>query len=228
MNFLELCQSVRQEVGISGTGPSTTIAQEGQLKAIVDFVVEAEYQINGLWKDWDFLWSQYSTTLALGVAEPALPKPADFGTWDLRSFYLDYTTDNWYRLSPIDYVEWRDTLRQGVQSNSSPNYVIVRPNGNLLVHPLPDKVYTISADYWRTGNRLAANLDVSSIPVQYHRAIIARAKTMWAEREEAPEILLAASAEYQDVLDKLESQSLPEQRRRRLSSSDTEEVIQVL
>jgi hypothetical protein len=228
MNFLALCQTVRQEVGISGTGPSTVLGQEGQLKAIVDFVVEADYQIHGLWKDWDFLWSQYSTSLAIGVAEPALPKPADFGTWDLRSFYLDYTTADWNNLVPVDYVEWRDTLRQGVQGNSTPTYVIVRPNGNLLVHPAPDKVYTISADYWSVGTRLAANLDESPIPVQYHRAIVARAKTMWAEREEAPEILLAASAEYQDVLDKLESQSLPEQRRRRLSSSDTDEVIQVI
>lgn len=228
MNFLELCQTVRQEVGISGTGPSTVLGQEGQLKAIVDFVVQSEYQINGLWKDWDFLWSQYSTTLATGVAEPALPKPADFGTWDLRSFYLDYTTDNWHRLQVIDYVDWRDTLRQGVQDNSTPSYVVVRPTGDLLVHPLPDQAHTITADYWRVGTKLEANLDVPAIPVQYHRAVIARAKTMWAEREEAPEILLAASAEYQDVLDKLESQSLPEQRRRRLSSSDTEEVIQVL
>ena len=106
--------------------------------------------------------------------------------------------------------------------------MIVRPTGSLLVHPHPDKVYTITADYWRIGLKLAENLDVSAIPVQYHRAIIARAKTMWAEREEAPEILLAASAEYQDVLDKLESQSLPEQRRRRLSTADTEEVVQVI
>ena len=106
--------------------------------------------------------------------------------------------------------------------------MIVRPSGDLLVHPLPDQAYTITADYWRVGTRLAANLDVPSLPIQYHRAVVARAKTMWAEREEAPEILLAASAEYQDVLDKLESQSLPEQRRRRLSSADTDEVIQVL
>jgi hypothetical protein len=228
MNFLELCQTVRQEVGISGTGPSTVLAQEGQLKAIVDFVVQSEFQINGLWKDWDFLWSQYSTSLALGVSEPALPKPADFGTWDLRSFYLDYETENWSGLTYVDYIEWRDSLRQGVQTNSTPTYVIVRPTGSLLVHPHPDKVYTITADYWRIGLKLAENLDVSAIPVQYHRAIIARAKTMWAEREEAPEILLAASAEYQDVLDKLESQSLPEQRRRRLSTADTEEVVQVI
>ena len=51
---------------------------------------------------------------------------------------------------------------------------------------------------------------------------------MWAEREEAPEILLSASAEYQDLLDKLEARSLPDQRMRRLSSVDTEEIIQVI
>ena len=75
---------------------------------------------------------------------------------------------------------------------------------------------------------MSANTDSSSIPSQYHRIIVSRAKTMWAEREEAPEILLASSAEYSDILDKLEAQSLPDQRLRRLSSIDTNEVIQVM
>ena len=44
---------------------------------------------------------------------------------------------------------------------------------------------------------------------------------MWAEREEAPEILLSASAEYQDLLDKLESNSLSGQEGRRRAGGTT-------
>ena len=226
MTFLELCQTVRQEVGISGTGPSTVVGQEGQLKVIVDFVAEADYQIQALWHDWNFLWSQYSSTLSTGTRAPATTKPTDLVNWDMRSFYLDYTTDDSISLSTLSYVEWRADFRQGVATNDSPTYVVVQPDSSLIVDPPPDKAYTITADYWKTPTKMTANTDESVIPSQYHRIIVARAKTMWAEREEAPEILLGSSAEYQDLLDKLESQSLPGQRIRRFGNLDMDEVVQ--
>lgn len=225
MNFLELAQTVRQEVGISGTGPSTVVGQEGQLKVIVDFVAEADYQIQSLWHDWDFLWSQYSSTLSTGTREPAVGKPTDFGNWDMRSFYLDYTSDDSTNLAPLSYVDWRADYRQGTATNSTPTYVVIQPDNNAIVDPPPDKAYTITADYWKTPTRMAANTDESAIPTQYHRIIVARAKAFWAEREEAPEILVASSAEYQDLLDKLESQSLPGQRARRFGNDDFDQVV---
>ena len=226
MTFLELCQTVRQEVGISGTGPSTVVGQEGQLKVMVDFVAEADYQIQALWHDWNFLWAQYSSTLSTGTRAPATTKPTDLGNLEMRSFYLDYTTDDSISLSTLSYVEWRADFRQGVATNDSPTYVVVQPDSSLIVDPPPDKAYTITADYWKTPTKMTANTDESVIPSQYHRIIVARAKTMWAEREEAPEILLGSSAEYQDLLDKLESQSLPGQRIRRFGNLDMDEVVQ--
>ena len=228
MTFLELCQTVRLEVGVSGTGPSTVVGQEGQLKSIIDYVAEADHQVQGLWKDWNFLWTQYSSTLSTGTSAPALTKPTDLGTWDMRSFFLDYTSDDHTNLTPLAYTDYRSSQRQGTQTNSTPSNVIVQPDESIIVYPNQDKSYTITADYWKTPTRMSANTDSSSIPSQYHRIIVSRAKTMWAEREEAPEILLASSAEYSDILDKLEAQSLPDQRLRRLSSIDTNEVIQVM
>lgn len=221
MTFLELCQTVRQEVGVSGTGPTTVLNQEGQLKVIVDFVADSDFQIQILWEDWEFLWAQYSSTLSTGVAAPAIAKPTDLGTWDMRSFYLDYTTSEAAFLAPLSYIDWRSNYRQGVATDALPTYVVVQPDKNIFVDAPPDKAYTITADYWKTPTRMAANATVSPIPEQFHRTIVARAKTMWAEREEAPDILVGASAEYADVLDKLESNSLPVQRTRRLASSDT-------
>ena len=225
MTFLELCQTVRQEVGVSGTGPTTVLSQAGQLKVIVDFVAASDFEIQILWEDWDFLWAQYSSTLATGVKEPVLQKPTDLGTWDTRSFYLNYTTDDSTHLTPFSYVDWRTDFRQGTQTNMVPSYAVVQPDQNIFVDPPPDGAFTITADYWKTPVKLEANADISAIPAQYHRVIVARAKTMWAEREEAPEILLASSAEYQDLLDKLETQSLPGQRWRRFSQSDTIETV---
>ena len=225
MTFLELCQAVRQEVGVSGTGPTTVLNQEGQLKVIVDFVADADFQIQVLWDDWDFLWSQYSSTLSTGTKEPVLQKPTDLGTWDMRSFYLDYTSDDALHLEGLSYVDWRTDQRQGTQTNSSPAYVVVQPDMNVFVAPPPDQAYTITADYWKVPSRMAAHATVSPIPEQFPRTIVARAKTLWAAREEAPEILLSASAEYADMLDKLESSRLPGQRTRRMSTSDETNVI---
>ena len=179
-----------------------------------------------MWHDWNFLWAQYSSTLSTGTRAPATTKPTDLGNWDMRSFYLDYTTDDSISLSTLSYVEWRADFRQGVATNDSPTYVVVQPDSSLIVDPPPDKAYTITADYWKTPTKMTANTDESVIPSQYHRIIVARAKTMWAEREEAPEILLGSSAEYQDLLDKLESQSLPGQRIRRFGNLDMDEVVQ--
>ena len=97
----------------------------------------------------------------------------------------------------------------------------IQPDQNIILEPPPDAVHTITADYWKTPAALTANTDIPDIPAQYHRAVVARAKTMWAEREEAPEILLSASAEYQDLLDKLESHSLSGQEGRRMAGGTT-------
>jgi len=225
MTFLELCQTVRQEVGISGTGPTTVLNQEGQLKVIVDVVIAADHQIQSIWHDWNFLWSQYSSTLSTGTRAPLTAKPSDFSNWDMRSFYLDYTSDDFTRLEELSYIDWRTDYRQGTSTNNIPTSFVIQPDDTVFVDPPPDKAYTITADYWKTPVKLEANADISAIPTQYHRVIVARAKTMWAEREEAPEILLASSAEYQDLLDKLETQSLPGQRWRRFSQSDTIETV---
>ena len=173
MTFLELCQTVRQEVGVSGTGPTTVLNQEGQLKVIIDFVADADFQIQILWDDWDFLWAQYSSTLSTGTAAPATSKPTDLGTWDMRSFYLDYTTNNSAFLTPLPYTNWRTDYRQGVATNSLPTYVVVQPDKNIFVDAPPDKAYTITADYWKVPTRMAANTTVSPIPEQFHRVIIA-------------------------------------------------------
>ena len=185
----------------------------------------ADHQIQSLWHDWDFLWGQYSSTVATGNRAPTLGQPTDLGNWDKRSFYLDYTSDNSTDLDELSYVEWRSDYRQGTATNQTPTFFIIQPDNNVIVESPADQSYTITADYWKAPTKLVANADISAIPIMYHRIIVTRAKTMWAEREEAPEILLASSAEYQDLLDKLESQSLPGQRARRFGIVDTDEVI---
>ena len=177
MNFLTICQTVRQEVGVSGTGPTTVVSQEGQLKVIVDAVAAAYFQIQTLWQDWDFLWSQYSSTTSIGTRAPALQKPTELNTWDRNSFYLNYTSDTNYHLEDFDYVSYRDSYRQGVASNNTPVYVIIQPDQNIILDPPPDAVHTITADYWKTPAALTANTDIDNQKEKINESL----KLQWYE-----------------------------------------------
>ena len=133
MTFLELCQTVRSEVGISGTGPTTVIGQEGQLLSIVNFTAEADFLIQGLWLDWNFLWAQFATETQANKRELKKTKPDDLGSWDVTSFWLDYTSDTNYPLDLMGYLEWRNVHRQGTMQVGVPSYAVIQPDQQVFV-----------------------------------------------------------------------------------------------
>lgn len=225
--YLELCQKMVRDLGLSND-ISTVVSQTGMNRKIVDWVADADEVIQTLWEDWNFLWAQFSTTTISGVREYS--KPADFGTWDLDSFYLDYISDDYQHLIPMDYIEWRRNYRQGTQSASKPTYFILTPENNIYLHEIPDDAYTLTADYWKAPTRLSANTDTSAIPTRFERIIIARAKIYYAEHEEFPAVLELASSEYKSLLDKLEAAELPgvHRARRKARNHDMDLTIRAL
>ena len=63
---------------------------------------------------------------------------------------------------------------------------------------------------------LTTDSQVSEIPPRFHRVITSRAKMYYAENEDAPEIMTGALAEFEDLIDKLESDQLSGQKNRRM------------
>ncbi len=214
--FLQLCQTTRRECGITSTGPAAVISQTGVLEKVVNWVADADVEIQSRWFDWDFLhvstWDHETI-----VGEPTIAAPTDIGVWDRESFYLDYSTANHKHLPVIDYKVWRRDLRQGVQTNQKPGHIIVLQDRSLRFECPPDDVYTLTGDYWKRPAKMTANTSTSPIPEEYERIIVARAKIAYAESQGAPEVLMSAQIEFDDLLDKLESKYLPNQRGRRQS-----------
>lgn len=212
--FLQLCQTVRRECGITGTGPAAVTSQAGILEKVVNWVADADKETQSRWFDWDFLhvttWSHPTIANVATVAAPA-----DLGVWDRESFFLDYTTADHKNLPVIDYKVWRKLLRQGVKTSQKPDNVIILPDNSLILEAPPDDVYSLTADYWKRPAKMAANTDTSPIPEEYERIIVARAKIFYAETQGAPEVLGSAQIEFDDLLDKLEAKYLPNQRARR-------------
>lgn len=209
--FLELCRATRRACGISGTGPTTVKNNTGEMEKLVEWVQLSDLELQSRWLDWDFLHvSNWSDQTIVGV--PTVIAPDNIGAWDKESFYLNYSTANNSKLTVMDYKEWRNTLRQGVQINQRPTNVVIKPDLSLILQSPPDAVYTLTADYWKRPAKMVENTDTSPIPEEYERIIVARAKMMYAEDGGSMVLLQAAQIEYDDLLDKLEAKYLPSQR----------------
>jgi hypothetical protein len=151
------------------------------------------------------------------IGTAAVAAPADIGTWDTESFYLNYSLATNKKLRVLDYKDWRSKYRQGVKTNSKPDYVAIKPDQSLILESPPDAIYSLTADYWKRPAKMTVNTSTSPIPEEYERVIVARAKMYYAEYEAAPEIMGTAQVEYDDLLDKLEAKYLSNQSGRRMS-----------
>ena len=213
--FLQLCQIARRECGITGGGPPSVLNQAGILAKVVAWVADADQELQGRWHDWDFMhhtgWSENTI-----INTAAMAAPADLGTWDVDSFYLNYSATTHKQLLIMDYKRWRSDYRQGVKTSKRPNSIVIKPDRSLIMEPPPDAIYSLSADYWKRPVKMTANTDVSPIPEEYERIIIARAKIFYAESQGVGEILASAQIEYDDLLDKMEAKYLPNQSGRRM------------
>ena len=213
-SFLGLCQATRRECRITGTGPAAVTNQSGLLLKIVNWVADSAYETESRWHDWDFMWYDGWSSATIANTK-AVAAPSDLGVWDEDSFWLNYTLSTNKKLSVLDYKEWRRDLRNGIRASKKPDSVVILPDQSLILEPPPDGIYSLTADYWKRPTKMSANTDVSMIPQDYERIIIARAKMFYGEIEGAGVILESAQIEYDDLLDKLESKYLPGQKGRR-------------
>lgn len=203
--FLELCKSYRAELGIPGTGPVTVVGQIGELARVVLDIQDADQDIKRQWQNWNFMWKAFATKTVIDAAWLTLLKPSDLGTWDTNSFWIEKGTANAAQLTYIDYDEWRNVQEVGEVFSGEPTEFTILPNGEVRVYPTPEQAYDLTASYWCSAGRLASDSDISIVPAEYHRIIQVRAKMIYAEREDAPEIMSGSSAEYYNLMTNLEA-----------------------
>lgn len=225
--YLQLCQKMIRDLGLSNT-ISTVVGQTGMNQKIVDWVADADENIQTLYLDWNFLWSQHSETTSSGTRE--YNKPSNFAVWDLDSFYLDYTTAQWIELERMDYNVWRREYRQGTHTNDTPANFIITPKHNIYLEPIPQKAYALTADYWAAPTRMTLDASTSPIPTRFERIIIAQAKVYYAEHSEFAVVYESAFGEYSRLLKQLEFAEGPggHRSRGRMSAHDLPMVENVI
>lgn len=220
--FLALCQDVVTDLGVTGGVIQSVIGNTSiELQRIVNWVARADVLIQSVWSDWNFLWFKDAITIAAGVDTFGVTYA--FDDVDHLSLALNPDTTGTQTTYPnwMDWeyfaITWQNKPKTAV---ASPTNWSMDPSGTIwLSHYMLTSTPCFVA-YWRVPVRMAANTDTSPIPAKFDSIIVERAKILYAERENAIEIMSGSSAEYTDTLDKLQSSCLPSGRAARKSRND--------
>lgn len=208
MNFLQICKRVRQEVGVSGDGPSNVAGQTGMYKKIVDWVLSAHEEVQLRHNNWRFDWGTVVTPLTQGVEfyQPSDVWSLPVRNWDWESMYVYPTAEGvqartW--LSRLDYNTYRQTRLPSVEGR--PIYVAQAPSKELGFYPLPQAGLTFVGDYYMPPEVMVNNTDIPRMPDEYQMAIVWRAVMFWCASEENPALYAVANQLYNNLIMKMES-----------------------
>jgi len=212
VNFLSICQRLRQEAGLSGTGPASVLGQVGEMKRIVDWASSGYEDIQNLHATWCFLRTDFSFSTIANTQDytPTAVALTDFSEWiknDIRIY--SSAADE----SQLEYHPW-DVFRQaflyGAQRTQTgrPSVVTVKPNNALALWALPDGVYTVNGEYYKSAQVMAANADTPVIPTKYQMIIVWKALMHYGAYAGAEEKYAHGSNEYKKLLSMLEYEQL--------------------
>lgn len=199
--FLELCQAVARDSGTVSdlTAPSTVIGQTGRLLRIVNWTAEGYRDIQRRRDDWRWLRREFSGQTIATVSRYALNTTSErFKHWvfhsdsgeDTFSVYLTsagQTGEGWLRYVPWDDFRRTRLFGSAAADTGKPRDITVDPLNRLVVHPIPDDIYTIRGEYYQAPQILTADADVPEMPEAHHEAIKWQALILLGTFDEAKE-----------------------------------------
>lgn len=216
MTFLELCQMLRQEDQVAGSGPSSVANQTGENKSLVDWVRNSWTEIQLLHPNWLWLNGSFSfttTTEQFSYTPVQAGIAARFNSWDTRSIRIFQTSLGDSNSTPLpfhDYVMYRDYYLTNTQSPGRPVISSVSPSLSLLIGPKPNAIgYTVIGEYRKGIQPLLADGDSPEMPADYHMMIVYKALMKYARSEAAAEIYEDAKKEFDAYKFRLELNQLP-------------------
>lgn len=213
MTYLELCQLVKEKAGITGNNLSTVTGQSGELKRVCNWVKEAWVDVQEHRDDWDWMRNDftfntiaYQSTYDPGASPVSL---TDFAKWRDDSFRIYYTASGVGTetlLQQYEYNSFRDYYLLGARKATfaRPIALSIKPNRSLVLGLAPNDIFTVSGEYFKTPQILAADGDIPEMPSRFHLLIAYRALIKYGYYESAGEVIQEYTQLYNEMLNKLE------------------------
>lgn len=197
MNFLDLCQRLVQESGISDDGPATVTGQTGDFGRMVNWINDAWLKIQSTRGDWNWAWSTGSSTLTANTNTVTLPATVE--TIKRVSLGEGY-------LQSEDYNDFANAYR--LIQGGDPSVWTVKPDGTLCFNAKPTENKTVTYESYAVPSKLVNGTDVPAMPERYHMMIVYEALRCYAQFDEAPELEKRAYLYYEEMLADLERDQL--------------------
>jgi hypothetical protein len=206
MDYLTLVKKTWQKCGLTGAGPTSVVSQVSMPGRIVAFVDEAYAFIQGQHTNWKFLWTK-KTGSALTIGDSHY-LPGDVGVTDLArlSKVFIQVADKWTHVEIVRDEARASEFTNIDTDNACPKKLFILPNGAWQFKTPPDLAYPLIIEYYRTADTLTVNASVPLFPVDYHRAIVARAVMAYAQYDEDQTLERAATVDFSQILHRLELQ----------------------
>lgn len=216
MNYLQLCQRLRLEVGASGND-STVVSASGEWLRLCTWVNQSWIEIQQLYPDWDWMRVEKTFSTIANQAEydyDAAPLSlTDFARWLDGSFRIYYNdVGDEHLLQQMDYRAFRDEYLISTHKTtySYPSVITVSPSDSLILALPPNDVYTVTGVYYKTPSELTSNTDTPDMPERYHMLIVYRAMQEYGMYEAAQEVIQRGASRYSEMLNKLMNDELPD------------------
>jgi len=212
--FLQLVQDLYREVGAAGGTPTTAIPTTqnttGEILRLVNYVHDAELEIQNMWVDWKWLrqtltfytGTQNQTGIFTTLNGAVSAYPPDLAEWDWKSFFI-YPV-NATQPQQLETAEWQEVRNQVFNTTSfnQPFRVIVMPNNTFRFDNIPDQSYQCFCEYRTVPYDLKNDADVSNIPSRFaNRLIVEWARFKYGLFEGASEQVAYAKLQIYGTLD---------------------------
>ncbi len=214
--FLQLAVRLRQEVLASGTGPSTVVSQAGELKRIVDWIAEADEEIQQEHDEWKFMVGDFTLNTVADdgsyAASDCVTPITDLRNWKLETFkiYLSATgVSDETRLRWIDYQDWYEKYNTGSQTSQRPVHFTIGNDMSIKLGPKPNAVYRISGEYQKSIDTMTADADVPVYPAEFHKLPLYLGMMKYGRSTGATEVYQDGERLYTKMLRRMERSQLP-------------------
>ena len=206
MNLLALVQKTWRESGSGGRMPEAVTGLRGEQQRLVEWVWSADLFIQSLHTDWGYLWVQDTINTLAGVSVYA--PPYGLGEPERDTFFIGDV-----QLELVDHIDVRHVPRN--DTPGQPYRVIMLPNGTFYLEGRPDAAYDIRYSFYRqpTAMDIEDPEAQSIIPAAYREAIVGKALMLYAELENAPEIMQKGQTMMGNWVAAMEATQLPGERR---------------
>ena len=208
MNFLQIAQRIRQEMGTGGLGPATLLAQFGEDKQYTDWTREAYIDVLNYARDWNFLWEKFQF-VGNGGREynEAAHGVIDVGTWNVDTFYALQNEV----LYPLHFVPWDEfrLYQASVMVNGLPASFSIQPGGTLVFDAAPQASVTIGGEYFIKPDTEILADGQPVFPERYHMIVVWRGLMLAAAFYAEPDKYAHGENMYTWLIAQMTARELP-------------------